>query len=154
MGSELLCSRVERQITNFRSMDKEVLGKSLLDCNSYPINFSFSPNPLPTLSSPYKKVSLRWNVKNFFRVHNPPSSQIIESELSAHKGSILVCTYWFRYWQATQMPTSPVSNILTWKPTWGKRWYFWCKQVWLDELEEYSDSWRSLPKLSRIETRI
>ena len=61
MVSEPLSSRV--------GADKEVLGKSHPPCSSYPINLS--SQPLTTLSSPYKKVSLRWDVKTVFEGTQP-----------------------------------------------------------------------------------
>ena len=77
-ASETLCSREEAvmQTKNFWSTNKEVLGKSPLDCNSYPVNLF--PNPLPALSSPYKKFSLNRDVKMVFESTYPvvASSQI------------------------------------------------------------------------------
>ena len=88
--SEPLCCREETpmmQREHCWSTDKEVLGKSLPDCNSNPMNpfqktlptfypINLFPNPLPTLSSPYKKVSLKWDVKVVWGIYNLPSSQI------------------------------------------------------------------------------
>ena len=51
----------EELLINKEKENKEVLGKSLLDCSSCPNNFF--PNPLPTLSSPCKEVGLKGDVK-------------------------------------------------------------------------------------------
>ena len=76
MVSEPLCSREGTSLTQVKkcwSADKEILGKSLWDCNSYLINLF--PNPYLPFSS-HKKVGLRWDDKMIFRVHNLPCSQI------------------------------------------------------------------------------
>ena len=69
---------------------------------------TFSPNLLPTLSSPYKRSAWDEMLRRFSKAHNSPSSQIAGHK-APNKDTTLVSDYWF--WQVTgsQIPCFPVS---------------------------------------------